>query len=148
MSFCWWQPTPTPVSASAWRTYQWKVNTSSGCLLLAAHGHCLGTTRSPHFSHPNLLYLGRSEQLLKRQRKRAAFRNLSESKGHRELSYVSHAPPREQDLSCSCCPFTVFNSLALHSLPPLYVQKAPTYWSFTSLSAPLIWSVELCDPVV
>lgn len=36
---------------------------------------------------------------------------------------ISHAPHREQDLSCSFCLFTVFNSLALHSLPPLHVQR-------------------------
>lgn len=123
MSFCWWQPTPTPVSASAWRIYQWKVNVSSGCLLLTAHGCCLGTTRCPHFSHPNLLYLDYSEQLLKRWRKRAAFKNLSESKGQKDWLCVSHPPPREQHLSSSCFPFTVFNSLVLHSLPLIYIQK-------------------------
>lgn len=85
MSFCWWQPPHTPVSVSAWKTYQWRVNISTGCLLLLTRSMCLGNARSPHSSRPNLLYSG-SSKCLRDESKRATFRKLPESKEHRELN--------------------------------------------------------------
>lgn len=53
---------------------------------------------------------------------RAAFRNLTKSKELRELT-IYHVLFTGKRICAVVDPYTVFSSLALHSLPSLHVQK-------------------------